>query len=140
MRTRVLRPSFVFTASAALAAACHTTPPRTRKPGPVLAPIQAGPRPDYEHTKYLNPSDEKGHEIRVGQDGTTCFVILPFDDPPNSWQPPPTKQIDCPPAMDDPAWDACRGGSMVKNTETSSCMCVVEGNPPPSPWGVACPK
>jgi hypothetical protein len=42
--------------------------------------------------------------------------------------------------MDVAAWDACRGGTISKPKKGSVCVCTSDGNPPPPPMEVDCPK
>jgi hypothetical protein len=90
----------------------------------------------------LNPQDPDHGSIYVSWQGDTCFVIVPFPEGTklSSWQPPPTKTVDCPPSMDDAVWDACRGGTISKRKDGGVCVCSSDGNPPPPPVEVDCPK
>jgi hypothetical protein len=90
----------------------------------------------------LNPTDPDHGTIYVSWDGDTCFVVMPFPEGTklSSWQPPPTKTVDCPPSMDDAVWDACRGGLISKRKVGGVCVCTSDGNPPPPPVEVECPK
>ena len=94
-------------------------------------PPPAGPPP-----KTLNWSSPQHGTIYRGNG--SCYVHLPFPEPPSSWQPAPTQAIDCPRAMRSDAWDACIGGMLMLQAE-DSCVCDVDGNPPPPPATVPCP-
>jgi len=90
--------------------------------------------------QQLEARDSQHREIHHGNG--TCWVDLPYAEPPTSWRPPPTQAVDCPPAMaNDPAWAECSGGSIsIKALSPAlSCVCYFDGNPPPSPKEVACP-
>lgn len=91
---------------------------------------------DYRKLKHLNPIiDHRAVQAR----GDRCFVQVPSGEKANSWQPPKLKQIDCPPEMDDPAWDRCYGGNLYKHVDTGACVCTRDGNPPPPPIETDCP-
>ena len=163
---RRLAPSLVVTLSAA-AGACNTTPTKTTvatadpvatKPDATSVPTttaSATPRKRTPHdppknqketnwggeAETLNPTDPEHGTIYVSWDGASCFVIVPFPEGTKltSWQPPPTKTVDCPPSMDDVTWDACRGGAISKRAKGGVCVCTRDGNPPPPPVEVDCP-
>ena len=133
---RRLRPAFVMTVGTIAVCAC--TPPRTRKASsshPEGKPIE---HLDWGKLTRLNPLDDKRRMIFAA--GERCLVQLPYDSPPKSWQPPKTKQVDCPPSMDDAAWDQCGVGTLYRITGTETCVCTRDGNPPPPPMEIACPK
>ncbi len=92
---------------------------------------------DFAKLKPLNPRIDN-RVVRAT--GEKCYVQVPFDKPPKSWQPHKTKQVDCPPEMDDPAWDHCHGGDLHKHVDTGQCVCVRDGNPPPPSVAAPCPK
>jgi len=49
--------------------------------------------------------------------------------------------VDCPPAMDDPAWDTCTSSGLSRSKTKDECYCVaLGGNPPPPPRVNRCPK
>lgn len=90
-----------------------------------------------------NPTDAEGRTIFVGGDDT-CYVTMPAKKPHNL---PPgfpdldTVDVDCPPELDDPAWDDCTGGTLQASTKKNECWCAQSyGNPPPPPAVVHCPK
>jgi hypothetical protein len=127
-----MRRAFVVTV--AVVSAC--TPPRTRKAAAVTENGKPVANIDFGKLTLLNP--------RIGNDvvhvrGEQCFVRIASDKPQTSWQPPKTKLVDCPPAMDDPAWDHCPGGNLYKHVDTGSCVCVRDGNPPPPNVETPCP-
>jgi hypothetical protein len=97
------------------------------------------------HPVPVNPRDANGRTVKKAWDGNGCFVELPFPPlvpgqqrPPGT--PPPSQNVSCPAAMNDPAYDSCKGGVVYTNGERSSCICFVMGNPPPAPTRVTCPK
>lgn len=116
-------------------AAC--APPRSRRTTPTNEEGTPVGRIDYAKVKELNPRDDKGNTIFSR--GPECFIRVPFDNPPTSWQPLKIKVVDCPPAMDDPAWDRCETGRILR-AATGMCVCTRDGNPPPPPTEVPCPK
>jgi hypothetical protein len=93
---------------------------------------------DWSKAKELNPKDGDNRTIYASND--SCFVRLPF--PPGekitSWRPQPTKIVSCPESMDDAAWDHCYGGDI--RLVDQRCVCTVDGNPPPPPRDIPCPK
>jgi hypothetical protein len=138
MKRRTPRVGWIaVTAVAASALGCPS--PRTRKPG-VETSTGKQRTLDFSKATLLNPRDPKYGEVRVEHDGQSCYVELPFDEPPKSWQPKKHKAIDCAPSMDDPAWDACRTGSIYEDGADGSCVCVRDGNPPPPNVDTPCPK
>jgi hypothetical protein len=129
---RALRSSFVVTVGAATLAC---TPARTRKLTSEDNQRPAQTSLDFEHAKRANPSDPKGRTILVAQDGQHCYV-----DESSAYGTKVT-DVDCPPAMDDPAWDHCRGGQLyVPDDRARPCACYFGGNPPMAPFVAPCPK
>lgn len=168
MRKR-LAPGLVITISTAALGACNTTSPKPTvatadptpaatdaAPPPIASTTSTTPRKRTPHdppkpgrdgqitgeSTEMNAKDPENGTIYISYDGDSCFVKLPF--PPGtkltSWQPSPTKTVDCPPSMDDATWDACRTGSISKSKDTGTCVCFHDGNPPPPPAEVVCPK
>ncbi|MBS0658921.1 MAG: hypothetical protein JSR82_11840 [Verrucomicrobia bacterium] len=133
MHPRRLAPAFVLTALAATGC----TPPRARKVGPPPGPPKHVQVHDFADLVPQNPSDPKGRTIYA--QGTACVVHVPSGSKQTSWQPPETKVVDCPPQMDDPAWDHCPGVLHRRKGE-AACICTMDGNPPPPPSEVPCPK
>jgi hypothetical protein len=90
--------------------------------------------------KTLNPKDALGRIVFAGSDDV-CFVEVPrksSEPPPRGVVPPATERVDCPPAMDDPAWDHCTG-RLVIDEAAGTCACVNDyGNPPPPPRLAEC--
>ena len=119
--------------------ACAT---RTRKSTPASSPSGEKPPPiDFRHVKDLNPRIDTSKIVYVDDDGTHCYVVVPEEGPhQGGWQPPKQKRVDCPPEMDDPAWDACKGGVLDKDTTDGTCFCVRDGNPPPPVRFTPCPR
>jgi hypothetical protein len=114
-------------------------------PAPSAAPTAAtsGPpapkRIDFSaYPNQLNPRDAKGRPVHFG--GKTCYVERPDKNPKDA---PPgmmvTEPTPCPPAMSDPAWKACEGGALSANPDSSECLCVRSGNPPPPAVLTTCP-
>lgn len=134
-----LAPAFVLTVLAATGCqdcvVSRTTPPRTRKAGPLGDRSKTVPDPDPRRLTPLNPRDAKGRPIYAH--GTACVVLLPSTPPVR--EAPDTEAVDCPPEMDDPAWDHCPG-TLYRRQEGAGCLCVTSGNRPPQPWEVPCPK
>jgi len=49
--------------------------------------------------------------------------------------------VDCPPVMDDPAWDTCNSSGLSRSKTKDECYCMpLGGNPPPPPRANRCPK
>lgn len=107
---------------------------------PPYLPEAKFPTAPFSAGQSLQPRDGEGREI-LGSGGK-CWVELPFDKPPGSWQPPPTESIECPDLLTtDPSYALCEGGSVhLKNAgPVPDCVCYYSGNPPPQPQPVACP-
>jgi hypothetical protein len=94
---------------------------------------------DWTALTILNPISEKGRRIMIGGPaGDSCFVDVDSEEP----LPPGGRklgQIDCPPELDEPAWDTCLMGDLAKQKD-GSCVCLQSGNPPPPPSMASCPK
>jgi hypothetical protein len=141
----------------------ETSPPSTAgsepepepEPGPeptaeqsANPPVDAGSESPANLTSFpvpVNPRDANGRVIHKAWDGKGCFVELPFPPllpgqqrPPGT--PPPMQKMACPAALNDPAYDSCKGGIVYTNAQKSGCICFVMGNPPPIPTRMACPK
>lgn len=82
-----------------------------------------------------NPIDRERGVIYRGE-GDTCYVNLPFDEPPAGVVPYPTEAVVCPPSMLDVSWEACRHGRV--DEAEGGCTCFVHGDPP-SEGPVTCP-
>jgi hypothetical protein len=102
-----------------------------------------GTRPG-EEPKLLNPKDANGRVVLTRPDDV-CVVAVPPKEPRPSTLPTglpwrSLERVDCPPEMDDPAWDDCTD-RLVADEGAGRCFCVPEyGNPPPPPRANACPK
>lgn len=101
---------------------------------------------DYAALVPQNPKgDPEGHVAYLAPDDR-CYVEVPMKPPipplPTGGRPFDNVYVDCPPEMDDPAWDSCTWGTLSANTKKANdCVCIpMGGNPPPPPVGVACPK
>ena len=129
-----MRRSWVVTVSVAV---CACSPPKTRTTSTPDANGKRVDNLDYSKLRPLNPRDDSKREIFAY--GEKCMVHV-HEDRPKYWHPPKTKQVDCPPSMNDPAWDQCQGGRILKSTESAMCVCTMDGNPPPPPREVDCPK
>lgn len=92
----------------------------------------------------LNPTDAQGRTVYAAMDDT-CYVEVPMKPP---FPPMPTGAravqsipVDCPAAMDDPAWDTCDGSTLSRSKAKGECYCLpLGGNPPPPPLKNRCPK
>lgn len=76
----------------------------------------------------------------IYKQGAACVIYV--DDgqmrPPGSF--PPATVVDCPPTMQDPAWDQCANGSLQTTADPAVCTCYANGgNPPPPPTSGPCP-
>lgn len=97
---------------------------------------------DWKDVKGVNPFDAKGRTIYASSDGS-CYVKVP--PPPGTPIGPPgidrstPETVDCPDAMQDPAWDTCFGETMSR-LANGKCICAHTGNPPPPPSNADCPK
>jgi len=105
-------------------------------------PTGATPWPDLVDK---NPKDADGRTIYVSNDDS-CFVEVPIKTPPKTPLPSGSRYVDdvpldCPAALDDPAWDECSWGTLLAHKTKPECYCTsLGGNPPPPPRLVACPK
>lgn len=154
------RMPFVVTLSALLPLGCEKPPVKHTNPPPVPDPQAEadGPRKrsvrdplpetsplsspvDWANAKHLNPRAEQNRAVMAADDGS-CYVEVP-ENPEGPIGPPGTglvaKPVDCPDAMQDPAWDSCLGGEIVLMT-SGECICTRTGNPPPPPTTAECPK
>lgn len=98
-----------------------------------------------DYPNLLNPKDAAGRVIHRAWHGSGCYVELPFAAlKPGEQRPPgtapPTNPVACPPAMTDPAYTQCRGGTISQNGAGDACICFIMGNPPPLPKAVPCPS
>ena len=121
---RRLTPAFIVTAS--VASGCAGAVP--------LAELAER----FPHR--INPRDAQQRLIYKESDGS-CYVELPFVEPPSSGgMSPPQQPTACPEEMKDPAWDACIGAAILRNDAGDDCACEVGGNPPPpTAPRVSCP-
>lgn len=133
---RTLRPGLLLTATAATAACAGGAPLPGNPPGPLK--IESA-QPPFSVGSNLNPRIA-GAGMVYGT-GDRCWIELPSDEPMTSWRPPKTQDVPCPDAMKtDPAWAACKGGTMsIVSMSPLACQCYFDGNPPPPPERVACP-
>jgi hypothetical protein len=98
-------------------------------------------KPNLVAMTLLNPRHQ-GRAVMTNKSGS-CYVMLPPgpDAPP---LPPGSrlgtqKMVDCPAAMDDPAWDSCFDDELGK-LASGACVCLPSyGNPPPPPSQAECP-
>ncbi|HMR77509.1 MAG TPA: hypothetical protein PKD61_20515 [Polyangiaceae bacterium] len=117
-------------------------PPPATKKRTVRSPLPNAFEPSSglgPNLRGLNPTLE-GRSVSAASDGT-CYIELP---PPEGTPPPPPggsnyvrKNVDCPEAMQDPAWDTCLHGTL--STDGTKCECWRPGNPPPPPSQAECP-
>ncbi|MBI2389151.1 MAG: hypothetical protein HYV09_06005 [Deltaproteobacteria bacterium] len=87
---------------------------RTRKVGPGPDSVPEPFRSDEGGAKLLNPLDPTGLAIVANDE--KCTVAKRF-----RGSNEPERQVDCPPEMDDPAWDHC-GGELY--SIAGQCFCV----------------
>ena len=93
------------------------------------------------YPESLNPRDGEGRTIYKASDGS-CFVELPFAEPPTSGgMPRPQKAVECPPLMQHSTWAECAGEAILSTEDGSDCVCDTRGNPPPPTVPrVSCPR
>lgn len=105
----------------------------------------------YEQAKAgayesLHPTDKQGRRIDLAADDH-CHVVVPKNTPPpkdmntgERWT--DNVPVDCPPELDDAAWDNLPAGAFLGHDQASgNCAFVPElGNPPPPPQIATCPK
>ena len=123
-------------------------PTRKRKrtsAAPATYKYPPGPAPNWSDLEAKNPTDADGRTLYVDS-SDTCYVEVPPKALPKTPMPPGLRMmdhlaLDCPAIMDDPAWDECAYGPLMKNKSKPECYCMaLGGNPPPPPRLVACPK
>jgi hypothetical protein len=94
----------------------------------------------------LHPTDKDGRRIDLANDDS-CYVVVPKKTPPpkdlstgERWT--ENVPVDCPPELDDPAWDGLPLGDFLGwDEKTGACAFVPDlGNPPPPPRSASCPK
>ena len=98
---------------------------------------------DYADLEPLNPAAADGRTIYAAGDDS-CYTEAPDPRPPKNR---PTgiparifTTVDCPAAMDDPAWDTC-DAQLSRSKGKGACFCLpTMGNPPPPPTPNACPR
>lgn len=96
---RALRSIATIVVTLAIASGCGK---RTRKVGPGTdGTFEPFPRVEGE-AKLLNPRDPTG--LVIVASGEKCTVARRFRGSTEG-----ERQVDCPPEMDDPAWDHCGG-------------------------------
>ncbi len=159
MLLRTLRPQFVVTFSTlgvvSVSTACKTPPaeilaaPSAASPTAMPSATEAsGPAPsvhpspqriDYpSYTQRLNGRD--GKQNLIYRTATGCVVEVPDDAPMKSWRPPKTEAVTCPASMLQPVWNLCTRGTLSAKADHSECLCSHDGNPPPPPTLMDCPK
>jgi hypothetical protein len=104
-----------------------------------------GASPSWSDLEPKSPADADGRTIYVdATDG--CYVEVPKKTPPKFPVAPGMRMmdsmpVDCPAVVDDPAWDECQHGPLMKHKTKAECYCMpLGGNPPPPPRLVTCPK
>jgi hypothetical protein len=98
------------------------------------------------YTRLLNPTDAAGNPVFARADDA-CFFETPAHVPagvfpPMGWRGRDRHDVDCPAAMDDPAWDECAPGEIRQDPATKRCMCeAVESvmGPDTPRLAIACP-
>jgi hypothetical protein len=99
---------------------------------------------NWSDLQTLNPTDAQGRTVYAAMDDT-CYVEVPMKPPyppmPSGARAIETIPVDCPSAMDDPAWDTCDGSTLSRSKAKGECYCLpLGGNPPPPPLKNRCPK
>ena len=90
------------------------------------------------YTREVNArTNERKMVFRAAQ---SCYVHGEMTEAPRSWVPPPREEVACPPIMRAPHWTHCQGGRLMANVAGDSCLCAMDGNPPPPPHLQDCPK
>ncbi len=133
--------------------AVATTEPTAAPPEPPTRKRKrTAPRKPTKYTSHptvwsdfvrQNPTDADGRTIFVAHDDR-CFYEVQGP-PPTAPLPTGARNmravfVDCPPELDDPAWDHCLSSILSANVKTGECQCMpLEGNPPPPPAEVSCP-
>ncbi len=120
------------------------TAKRTRtKPDPGYGAAPPVSPMDGAEADTLNPADPSGRTVFLAPDDT-CYTESPA--PPSTPAGPTGSRsvvanpVDCPKAMNDPAWDTCSGSRLLRSRKTGECACApMGGNPPPPPQRNACP-
>jgi hypothetical protein len=105
---------------------------------PAASHVRRAENVDWQ--KYPNEVNARGSDGTIYRATSSCYVHLPFPEPPTSVVPPPTKDVDCPPIMRSAHWSHCLGGTLTANADRSECLCNTMGNPPPPPHLQDCPK
>lgn len=166
---RLLAKAFVTTISVAACGKTTPPPPEEREPSrnppaqvvdaaasaepvvqtrlrkrtkPTTYPPSDGTKPAT--SKLLNPTDAKGRMIFTRPDDVCMVEGTPKEPRPQTLPPGlpwrSLERVDCPPEMDDPAWDDCTD-RLVLDEAAGTCFCVASfGNPPPPPRPNVCPK
>lgn len=103
--------------------------------------VQYAGHVDYAKAKRLNPHGAENRTIMTDKDGG-CYIQVLID--PSAPIGPPgsglrAEPVDCPDVMQDPAWDTCLHGDLLR-TASGDCVCQRNGNPPPPPSKAECPK
>ena len=160
MNTKTIVVSVTAVGALACASPTPTPPPVTdgsyrgvNPPPPPRPPVSTtvqleGTLPDVvlpdgrvtDHNRFtmnLNPKDSEGRFITRSHD--SCYVYLPFPEPPTSVVPPPTLEVPCPPEMASFLWSQCYAGDIRAAPDRDLCICDVMGNPPPPTQYVHCP-
>jgi hypothetical protein len=113
-------PIHAFAVAIGMVAASCKSPPKSLRTRVVTpSPGSDQPHPD-DRTPVdnaggveVNPRDAQGR--RIFADGERCLVRGDRD--------PDETQVDCPPAMDDPAWDECSGINGLFKRPDGTCYC-----------------
>jgi hypothetical protein len=100
---------------------------------------------DWASIEPIDPRDPQGRAIYAAYDDH-CYVEVPMKSPPPMGLPTGSRAVDtvfvdCPAAMDDPAWDTCTSSGLSRSKTKDECYCMpLGGNPPPPPRANRCPK
>jgi len=134
-------------ASALVPSATASTPPPTtkkrRRTSPPAADAKWADNVPYGELVSQQPADPGGRAVFVAYDDR-CYVEVPMKPPyppmPTGARAVDTVFVDCPAAVDDPAWDTCTSSQLMLAPSKQQCFCVpLGGNPPPPPRINACP-
>ncbi len=117
------------------ATSSSSTPASSSTPSASQKPIRQS-----DFTRQLNERDKNNQQIFSGG-ASGCFIYDRWPDgkPRAPGMMPPTIGVQCPPNMQDPAWQGCASGTLSTNDAGTECSCYIGGNPPPPPTRVACP-
>lgn len=110
-----------------------------RKRTVVVATTERKPagKVDWKGAKLLGAEVEH-RRVYASKDGG-CYVRVENPDAKGRGDGERSEPVDCPPEMDDPAWDTCFDGTLHALAD-GTCICSYVGNPPPPETVATCPK